>query len=420
MSEILKFDQVTAGYGERDVIKNFSCSIQSGEFVSLIGPNGSGKSTLVHTITGMLTPKSGKIFLDGRESKSFSQKKRAQITAVVPQNFIPGFAFKAKEIVAMGRHPYLKRMQSESEEDYRIIDEAMEQTGTLHLRERRITQLSGGERQRIIISAALAQRPKLLILDEPTNHLDIQYTLEILELMRKLNREQGITILSVLHDINMAARFSDRIVVLDRGEKIADGPAGEIICEDILKPVYRIDLVVRDNVLTSSPEIVPLRSSKDTTRRLNGKTVHIICGGGSGSRIIENFYNHGWQVSCGVLSSGDSDYDLARSLGLTVIEEMPYSPISDKVSRNNLQMASTADLVVLADVDIGMNNLKNISILSALSKTPICILREKAGDYTGGRGETIITNLIADDHARRVTAEELTELITRADTSAQN
>lgn len=410
MSEILRFENLTVGYGERDVIKNFTCSIKAGEFISLIGPNGSGKSTLVHTVTGMLAPKSGKVFLDGRDNALISQKERARFAAVVPQNFTPGFGFKAKEIVAMGRHPYLKRMQSETEEDYRIIDEAMEQTGTLHLRERKITQLSGGERQRIIISAALAQKPKVLILDEPTNHLDIQYTLEIMELMKRLNREEGITVFAVLHDINMAARFSDRIVVLNDGEKVADGPVSGIISEEVLKPVYRIDLVVRENVLTASPEIVALRSNREAVRRLNGKRVHIICGGGSGCRIIEGFYNHGWQVSCGVLSAGDSDYELARSLGLEIVEEKPYSPISDKACTANIETASRADLVVLADVDIGMNNLKNITALRDVENSQILILRENAGDYTGGKGDSVISELISSGKAWKVGKDEIEKM----------
>ena len=411
MEPILTFDGVTAGYGEKDILKDFSCSVGQGEFVSLIGPNGSGKSTLIHTVTGVVPLKSGRITLDGKDNDRLSHMERARMVAVVPQNFTPSFGFRAKEIVAMGRHPYLKRLQSESEEDYRIIDRAMEQTGTLHLRERKITELSGGERQRIIISAALAQTPKVLILDEPTNHLDIQYTLEIMELMRRLNREEGITIFAVLHDINMAARFSDRIVVLNGGEKTADGPVGEIIREEVLKPVYRIDLVTRENSLTASPEIVALRSNREAERKLNGRRVHVICGGGSGSRIIEGFYNQGWQVSCGVLSSGDSDYNLARSLGLEIVEEKPYSPVSDRACEANLAAACRADAVVLADVDIGMSNLRNVTVLKDVAGPEIVILRENAGDYTGGRADEVISNLVASGRARKVSGKEMEEMM---------
>ncbi|MBR3784985.1 MAG: ABC transporter ATP-binding protein [Firmicutes bacterium] len=411
--EMLRFENVTLGYGERDVIKDFSCSIEEGEFVALIGPNGSGKSTLVHAITGMVPCKTGAIYVKGRDNAKMSSKERAQIAAVVPQNFQPNFAFKAKEIVAMGRHPFLGRMQSESEEDYRIIDHAMAETGTLHLRDRKITQLSGGERQRIIISSALAQQPQLLIVDEPTNHLDIQYNLEVMQLMSRLNKEKGITIFAVLHDINMASRFADRIIVLDHGQKIEDGPARNIIREEILKPVYKIDLVVRDNPLTNAAEIVALRSNKTAKRASNGKRVHIICGGGSGSYWLESFHNKGWEVSTGVLNVGDSDHELARSLGLAVVTEKPYCDIGDSAFDANLELMKDADLVVLADIDVGHSNLKNIQALKHVDfdTQKLYVLRGVGKDYTGGEALAIVDRLAAEGKAVEVDKEGLEQLI---------
>lgn len=407
--EMLRFEHVTLGYGERDVIKDFSCSIEEGEFVSLIGPNGSGKSTLIHAITGMLPCKSGDIYIKGKNIKNTTAKERAQITAVVPQNFQVNFAFKAKEIVAMGRHPFLGRMQSESEEDYRIIDEALAETGTLHLRERKVTQLSGGERQRIIISSALAQQPQLLIVDEPTNHLDIQYNLEVMQLMRRLNKEKGITIFAVLHDINMASRFSDRIIVLNNGEKIEDGRARDIIKEDILKPVYKIDLVVRDNPLTDAAEIVALRSNKTAKRMTNGRRMHIICGGGSGGYWLEHFHNKGWDVSCGVLNVNDSDYELCRSLGIDVISEKPYCDIGEEAFAANLKVVKEADVVLLADIDVGHSNLKNIEVLEEVDSDiqKLYILRGEGKDYTGGVAESIVDRLVENARGTVLSREEL-------------
>lgn len=407
--EILRFENVTIGYGERDVVKDFSCEVKKGEFVSLIGPNGSGKSTLIHAVTGVVGLKSGDIYINGKNNREMPARERAQIAAVVPQNFHANFAFKAKEIVAMGRHPFLKRMQSESPEDYRIIDEALEETGTLHLRERKITQLSGGERQRIIISAALAQQPQLLILDEPTNHLDIQYTLEIMQLMRKLNQEKGITVFAVLHDINMAARFSDRIIVLNQGTKVSDGPVEDTIREDILKPVYKIDLVVRDNPLTGSAEIVPIRSNRETERKKIGKKVHVICGGGSGSSIIEALHNGGCDVTSGVLNSNDSDCELCRSLGIQVAEEKPYSDIGIDAFMANLTAIQEADVVVLADLDVGISNLKNIEILEHAGDKKILVVEGNGQDYTGGKADKIIETLVEKGKAERVRKEDLLE-----------
>lgn len=406
---MLRFEHVTLSYGERDVIKDFSCSIEEGEFVSLIGPNGSGKSTLIHAITSMLACKSGNIYIKGKNNEDMTAKERAQIAAVVPQNFQANFAFKAKEIVAMGRHPFLKRMQSESEEDYRIIDEALAETGTLHLRERKVTQLSGGERQRIIISSALAQQPQLLIVDEPTNHLDIQYNLEVMQLMRRLNKEKGITIFAVLHDINMASRFSDRIIVLNNGEKIEDGKARDIIKEDILKPVYKIDLVVRENQLTDAAEIVALRSNKTAKRMTNGKKIHIVCGGGSGGYWLEHFHNKGWDVSSGVLNVNDSDYELCRSLGIDVISEKPYCDIGAQSFADNVAAMKDADVVLLADLDVGHSNLKNIEALKEINglKQKLFILRGEGRDYTGGAAEAIVDELMKTGRGLVVTREEL-------------
>ena len=411
--EMLRFENVTLGYGERDVIKDFSCVINEGEFVSLIGPNGSGKSTLIHAITGMVPCKSGSIYVKGRDNAKMTSKERAQIAAVVPQNFQPNFAFKAKEIVAMGRHPFLGRMQSESEEDYRIIDQAMAETGTLHLRDRKITQLSGGERQRIIISSALAQQPQLLIVDEPTNHLDIQYNLEVMQLMSRLNKEQGITVFAVLHDINMASRFSDRIIVLDHGVVTCDGPAREVIREDILKPVYKIDLVVRDNPLTDAAEIVALRSNQSAKRASNGKRVHIICGGGSGGYWLESFHNKGWEVSTGVLNVGDSDFELARSMGIAVVSEKPYCDIGEAAYADNLKLMRDADLVVLADIDVGHSNLKNVEALREMDfdVQRLCILCGTGKDYTGGSALAIVDGLLAEGKAVEVDREGLEGLI---------
>ena len=250
-------------------------------------------------------------------------------------------------------------------------------------------------------------------MDEPTNHLDIQYTLEVMQLMQKLNREQGITIFAVLHDINMAARFSDRILVLNEGQKVRDGKVSEVIREEVLKPVYKIDLVVRENPLTGASEIVPLRSNKSAQRKSNGKRVHIICGGGSGSYIIEAFHNKGYEVSCGVLNVGDSDYELCRSLGIKTIAEKPYCEISGEAFDENLLAIESADLVVLTDVDIGRSNLKNIEILEHLSSQNLYIVRENASDYTGGIGDKIINSLLAEKKAISLTKKELIEILNK-------
>ncbi|MFA0815883.1 MAG: ATP-binding cassette domain-containing protein [Anaerofustis sp.] len=409
MESILRFDHVTVQYDSQSkpVLKDFSCDVKKGEFVSLIGPNGSGKSTLINAIMQSVNIENGEIYLGGKNNKDYSAKLRAQYAAVVPQNFQTNFAFKVKDIVMMGRNPYLKRMESETVRDVEIVDESLRLTNTFHLKERKINSLSGGERQRVIIAGALAQKPQLLILDEPTNHLDIHHNLEIMELIRNLNKEDGITVFAVLHDINMAARFSDRIFLLNDGVLVKSGSVSEVINEETLKPIYQIDMVVRNNKLTESLEIVPLRKMKKTENLHQNRRIHVICGGGSGENILEELRNRGYSVSCGVVNIGDSDYEVCESLGIPCAAEKPYSEISQKAYDENLILIHECDTVILTDVAIGNGNLSNVLILKELKDKKIIITENDHRDYTHGKADDAIRDVLSFSYSELIDKQEL-------------
>lgn len=411
----LSFENVTVAFGEVEVLRNFSCDIKKGEFVSVIGPNGSGKSTMINAILQSIRTKSGNIYLNGKNNKDYSSKERARYAAVVPQVFSTSFAFKAWDVVMMGRNPYLSRMQSESTEDVRIVEDAMRITNTLHLKDRKITSLSGGERQRVIIAGALAQKPKLLILDEPTNHLDIHHTLEILQLVKKLNTEEGLTVFAVLHDINMAARFSDRLILMKNGVNIKTGQVSDIVNEETLKPVYMIDMVVRNNPLTRSLEMVALRKNTDELKE-TAKKVHVISGGGSGAVVLEKLKRTGYSVTSGVVNLGDSDYDLCHYLEIPTVTEAPYSNISEEVHRKNVSVMNESEVVILTDVPIGNGNLKNIEALNEISLEGkrIYVIPSENRDYTEAKkADRIITSLIEENKAEYINLAELVEKIER-------
>ncbi len=408
---ILRFENVTVKYDKHEVLKDFSCDVFGGEFVSMIGPNGSGKSTLINAVMGSVELSGGKIYLGNKNNEDYTAKERARFAAVVPQNFNTAFGFKVRDIVMMGRNPYLKRMQTETIEDIRIVDEALKLTNTLHLKDRKITSLSGGERQRVIIAGALAQKPKLLILDEPTNHLDIHHNLEIMQLIKELNIKDGITVFAVLHDINMAARFSDRIILLDAGKEIKSGTVREVISEEVLKPVYQIDMIVRNNRLTDSPEIVPLRMNRQEDPVSNGLKVHVICGGGSGEMILQQLKGKGYAVSCGVLNIGDSDYEICGSLDIPVAMEAPYHPIGKQAYDENSAMIRACDIVILTDVAIGSGNLLNVEILKEAEDKKIYIISAQDRDYTQGQADKIIRYLTENEIASLETRGSLLEKI---------
>ncbi|WP_129595812.1 heme ABC transporter ATP-binding protein [Anaerophilus nitritogenes] len=258
MSIDVKICEISFGYKDIKILDHISFYIPARAFVSIIGPNGSGKSTLLKNISSLLKPESGNIKIGEIDIHKISSKEIAKIIAVVPQETNIEFRFTTEDIVSMGRSPHISRFQSESIKDYKIVREAMELTHTYHLKDRVINELSGGERQRVIIARALAQEPKIILLDEPTSYLDIRHQIEILQLLKKLNQQDGMTVVAVLHDINLAARFSTHMVLLKDGKIIESGSPDQVITIKNLKDAYEMDMVVQKSPYTNTPYVIPL------------------------------------------------------------------------------------------------------------------------------------------------------------------
>lgn len=231
-------------YGKNSVLRGVSVKIEEGKITTIMGANGCGKSTLFSLMTKNLYPKKGNIFLRGKNIQNFDLKEFARQVSIVQQYNTASDDITVERLVSFGRTPHRKMMQSRTEEDERLTEWAMEVTGILAYRDREVARLSGGQRQRVWIAMALAQNTKILFLDEPTTYLDIRYQIEILELVKKLNREYGITIVMVLHDINQAIAFSDRVVGLKDGHVTVDGVPEEVINPDSIQELYGIRLEV--------------------------------------------------------------------------------------------------------------------------------------------------------------------------------
>ncbi len=253
---ILMAENLCAAYDTTQVLHEVNLSLLPGEMVGTLGPNGSGKSTLLRCLAGTLRPAAGHALLLGQDVAAITARQRARTIAVVPQQTAITFAFSVWDMVAMGRHAHLGLMQGLTTPDTQAITTALKQTDCAHLADRLVTELSGGELQRVIIARALAQEPQALLLDEPTAHLDINHQLDIGALLRSLNTEQGLTVLWVTHDLNLASEFCDRIVLLSAGHLVADGSPLEVITEPQLRAVYKSDLVVTTNPLSGRPQVV--------------------------------------------------------------------------------------------------------------------------------------------------------------------
>ncbi len=219
-------------------LSSLTFSIAAGEILGLIGPNSAGKTTLIRLLTKVLEPAGGEIFLEGQSLGNLSRWELARQVAVVPQEGLPAFPYTVEQLVLMGRYPHAPRRFFERPEDLAVAREAMAATGVLDLASVALETLSGGERQRAIVARALAQDPRLLILDEPTAHLDLRYQAEVVGLLRRLNRERGMTILLVSHDLNLAAELSDRLLLLDAGKIARVGSPEEVLDEALLAEGY--------------------------------------------------------------------------------------------------------------------------------------------------------------------------------------
>ena len=225
---------------DKSFITKLNVEIEKGKITAILGPNGSGKSTLLSIFAGLNKPTSGEVIINGKSIRSLKQKELArEIATVHQQNTVPS-DITVKELVAYGRIPHKKYFQGNTESDDKIIEWAIKRTGLEKLKDKAVMGMSGGERQRAFIAMALAQKSEILFLDEPTTYLDIYHQVEILELVKELNKESKLTVVMVLHDINQAIKYSDNVIVMKSGQAIANGKSEEVINMNLLNDVYKI------------------------------------------------------------------------------------------------------------------------------------------------------------------------------------
>ena len=240
----MEVKNLTFGYGKEPVLNNISFQVEPGKITTLLGANGCGKSTLFYLMTKNLTPDSGQILLDGKDIRNMNLREFAQKVSIVHQNNTASQDITVEKLVSYGRTPYAHLMRGFSDEDEKQVEWALEVTNVAKHRNKAVARLSGGQRQRVWIAMALAQNTKLLFLDEPTTYLDIRYQIEVLELVKKLNREFGITIMMVLHDMNQAIAYSDRVIGMKNGRICMEGDPEEVVTADKIEEIYGIRLPV--------------------------------------------------------------------------------------------------------------------------------------------------------------------------------
>ena len=249
-------ENLSSGYNKTKIIKDLDLEIPIGKISVILGSNGSGKSTLLKSMIRLIHPMQGVIKLDDQSIDKIPTKKLARTIGLLPQTQESITGITVYDVVARGRYPYQKAFSSLSEDDIRAIDYALEKMNIKEMATRNIEDLSGGQRQRVFIAMALAQETDILFLDEPTTYLDITYQIEILDLLTDLNREKNITVVMVLHDISIAARYADYLFIMKQGKLIKQGTPSEIINEDIIKEAFGLDCKVIQDPLSHTPLLI--------------------------------------------------------------------------------------------------------------------------------------------------------------------
>ncbi|GAK41565.1 ABC transporter ATP-binding protein [Paenibacillus urinalis] len=256
-THVFQADQLAAGYEQRTIIENINLIIPSNQISVIIGANACGKSTLLKTLAKLIKPEAGEVTLDGKSISKIPPKALARILGLLPQSPIVPEGISVADLIGRGRFPHQSLLGGWTKKDTEAVAEAMEIMKITELANRSIDELSGGQRQRVWIAMALAQQTDILFLDEPTTFLDITYQVEILDLLTDLNRKHGTTIVMVLHDINLSARYADYIYAIRKGELIAEGRPAEVITSELIKDVFELDCTVIEDPVSGSPLIVP-------------------------------------------------------------------------------------------------------------------------------------------------------------------
>ena len=341
-------DQLTVGYDGKPLIREINIQLKKGEILTLIGPNGAGKSTILKSITRQLATISGTVYLDKEKMAKMTNKEVSQKLAVVLTERMRPELMTCEDIVATGRYPYTGTLGILSAEDKTKVKKSMETVHAWDLKDRDFTAISDGQRQRILLARAICQEPEIIVLDEPTSFLDIRHKLELLAILRKMAKENGITVIMSLHEIDLAQKISDQVICV-KGDRIAEfGDPEEIFTEATIRDLYEIDNGYYD----------PIFGSVELPKPEGEPEVLVLSSGKTGIPVYRKLQKAGIPFAAGILYPGESDYQLARLLASGIISEEPYEPISDETYQRTLEVMERCGKVINAGVKVGSMNQK--------------------------------------------------------------
>ncbi|MDO4478450.1 MAG: ABC transporter ATP-binding protein [Lachnospiraceae bacterium] len=360
MSYSVETKGLTVGYNGKALIKDISLSIRPGEIITMIGPNGSGKSTILKSLTRHLATIGGTVHIGEDELGRMSYKDLSKRVAVVLTRRINPELMTCRDVVATGRYPYTGRMGLLSDEDEAIVTEAMKDVNILEISNRSFDGISDGQRQRVLLARAICQQPEILVLDEPTSFLDIKYKIELLEILRRMSAERGTTVIMSLHEIDLAAKVSSRIICVHGDRIAAFGPPEEIFRDGMVEDLYSLD-EGRYNRLFGSVEL---------PRPVGEPRVFVISAGGSGITVYRQLQKMGIPFAAGILYPNDADYQVARSLATKIVEAEPFEPMSEAAYEEALAVMKACGSVIVCPTKTGSMTVKLRDLMEKAKEMP--------------------------------------------------
>ena len=357
---------LSVGYNGQILIHDINIDIEKGKILTLIGPNGAGKSTILKSITRHLSKISGQVFIGKQEIYAWSAKELARQVAVVLTDRIRPELMTCEEVVAMGRYPYTNAMGKMTPRDKEVVAEAMSRVHASDLADRDFTTLSDGQRQRIMLARAIAQEPEIIILDEPTAYLDIRHKIELLDILREMAYEKGITVIMSLHEIDLATKISDYLLCVKGDTIAAFGPPEDILAGDAIDQLYGIEHGSY-NLLFGSVEL---------TKAIGDPKVFVVGGGGYGVAVYRALQKCQIPFATGILFDNDVDYQIASELSDHVISAPAFEPIRDQQYDNAARLLQECDAVIDAGTPVGTFNQLNRRLLEFAAQRGLPVHRD--------------------------------------------
>lgn len=353
MTKIITTDNLQVGYEKKTVIDNVDIQGIKGQLICLLGPNGVGKTTILRTITGLLAPVEGTVYLENTNVQKMKKQDLAKKMAVVLTEQVSLNLMTVFEIAAMGRYAHTNFRGKLTETDIAIVEAALHSVQAIHLRDKYYAQLSDGEKQKIMIARALVQEPEVIVLDEPTSHLDIKHKVEVINILRELCNSKGITVILSLHDIDLAIKGCQNILLIQHGKVIAQGAPEEIIKKGTIQSLYELDGATYSELLGSMEFAYPGISPE----------IFIFGGDGTGSEVYRAALREGIGICCGVLHKNDVDYHISKALKCPIVAEDSFCEISEENYNKALSQIKAVSVVVDTGFPIGEINRKNFDLV---------------------------------------------------------